>query len=112
VKLLVTGPFATTVTVAGEVRRFAAAEGQTFDVDEETALALLRDVSGFVQQVCPAVEAIIDVEPFAETVAEEPVVEMVQVPAEIAVPARTRQIARKPAVKPGPKPTARKKAKP
>lgn len=109
-KLLVTGKFATTVTVQGDQRRFAAVEGQIFEVDEQTGLALLRDVGPYVREVGTAavVFAAIghaDVLAEAETVAEENVVEMVEVPPEIATPARTRQIAKRP----GPKPTARKK---
>lgn len=96
-KLLVTGRFSTVVTAGGEQRRFAAAEGQMFELDEQTAAALLRDVGGCLQAV-------------AETVEAESVVEMVEVPAEVVAPpkvARTRQVAHKP-IRPGPRPTAKK----
>jgi hypothetical protein len=115
VKLQVVAPFSTVITVQGDQRRFAAVEGQTFDVDEPTGLALLRDVGGSLRLFVPAAEIIEEiraVEPavyeFTDTeTAETVVVEMVEVPPEVVAPprvARTRQIK----ARPGPKPKARK----
>ena len=96
-KLEVVGRFSTTVSVGGETRRFAAAEGQIFDLDEPTSLALLRDVGACLREIAPAPEVF-------KAIRETPA-EMVEVPEEIAVPAHTRQIAKRP----GPKPTAKKR---
>ena len=101
-RLEVVAPFSTVVTVQGDSRRFAAVAGQTFDVDEPTGLALLRDVGGCLR-------APVEAEP-AETVVEPVVVEMVEVPPEVVAPpqvARTRQIK----ARPGPKPSAKGKAR-
>jgi hypothetical protein len=105
-KLEVVGRFSTTVSVAGETRRFAAAEGQIFDLDEQTSLALLRDVGSCLREVVPAPEVFAAIR--EETPEPVTAAVMAEVPEDVAVPAHTRQIVRKPV---HPKPTARKKTK-
>ena len=111
-RLLVTRPFNTVVIVNSNPRRFAAVEGQTFDLDDETAAALLRDVSACLTPVVEAAQVFAairdaDVLAEAESIADPPTVEIVEVPEEIVAPpkvARTRQVAKRP----GPRPTAKK----
>ncbi len=108
-KLRVLGRFRTVLTVGGSTIPWAGEPGQTFEVEDAVAAALLRDLPGVVviePDSWPVAEAITE----ATAVA---VVEMVEVPPEIVAPpvkARTRQVARKPRpIKVEPKPAAKRK---
>lgn len=92
--------FRTTVTVGGVTSRWAGVEGQTFDVPDEVGAALLADLPGILVPVVDGYAAP-DVVAGAITAATEAIVEMVEVPPEVAPKARTRQVARKPAAKRG-----------
>lgn len=109
-RLLVLSRFSTMITVHGDNIRMAATPGTILEVDEDTAAALRRDVGPFLTEARPAGEVLAEIRDEAETVSEAPVVEMVEVPADIVAPprvARTRQVARKPA-RPGPKAKVKK----
>lgn len=90
-RLHVTARFATVITHPDGLKMMVGVPGQTLDVDEVTAAALLRDVPG-----CLTLEQ-------AAKIAEPAVVvETVPVPDEVVAAPRkaaTRQVARKPAAK-------------
>ena len=97
-RLKATAWFRTVITVDGSNVPWTGDEGQTFEVSDEVAAALLRDLPGVL---VPEEDSQPEPEPPVEAITApvETVVEMVEVPDVVVAPpkvARTRQVARKP----------------